>query len=183
MAFVRARHWRDPGGWSREKPQPNKRRSPLQPAERARAARVREPRRDCTVSPACGCRCSRFSCLAAPLGARAPVFPLFRCSRASSSACSARRSLVSRASRSMIARFIFGVKNRSKIQLPFGLAFGPIWGSKMERKTLQNRAPELPKTLSEHVSCRTLFPDSFLMLFGPPGTSKIVLPCTREHDF
>ena len=56
-------------------------------------------------------------------------------------------------------------------------------GPKMERKTLQNRAPELPKTLSEHVSCRTLFPHSVSMLSGPPGTSEIVLPCTREHDF
>ena len=44
----------DPGGSSREQLQKIQRCSPLQPAERARAARVREPRRDCTVSPACG---------------------------------------------------------------------------------------------------------------------------------
>ena len=85
--------------------------SRLQPAERARVARVREPSRDCQLLPACGSGFSCFSCVAVPLGARAPALPLLRCSCCSCVACSAWGSLASRASRSMIARFIFGPKS------------------------------------------------------------------------
>ena len=82
--------------------------SRLQPAERARVARVREPSRDSQLLPPCGSGFSCFSCVAVPLGARAPALPLLRCSCCSCVACSAWGSLASRASRSMIARFISG---------------------------------------------------------------------------
>ena len=50
-------------------------------------------------------------------------------------------------------------------------------------KGVQNRPQEPPKTLLQPASCWTLLSDAFFLLFGPPGTSKIVLSLERQHDF
>ena len=60
-------------------------------AERARVARVRAPRRDRQVLPACSYVCSCLSCVAAQRGARAPALAPLRCSCSSYSVCSASR--------------------------------------------------------------------------------------------
>ena len=58
-------------------------------AERARVARVRAPRRDRQVLPACSYVCSCLSYVAAQRGARAPALAPLRCSCSSCSVCSA----------------------------------------------------------------------------------------------
>ena len=45
------------------------------------------------------------------------------------------------------------------------------------------RVPEAPKTFLEPRCCWKLFSEPFWALFWAPGTSKIVLPLQREHDF
>ena len=70
-----------------------------------------------------------------------------------------------------------------KNQLVSGAVVPPMSGPKMGLKIAQHRTPEAPKTLLEPRCCWKLFSEPCWAHVWSPGTSKIVLPLQREHDF
>ena len=70
-----------------------------------------------------------------------------------------------------------------KNQLVSGVVCPSILGPNMGLKMAQNRAPEAPKTLLDPRCCWKLFSEPCWAHVWSPGTSKIVLPLQREHDF
>ena len=74
-----------------------------------------------------------------------------------------------------------------KISPKFSSVLGPCSGSFWEPTWAQNRSnfefQRLPRRSCGQVAAGTCFRSCFGLFFGPLGTSKIVLPSRREHDF